>query len=133
MLPLKYLNKCLRTIKNPLINCEMNLDLKWSINCVTVATNVASQVSTPSISDTKIDTPVLTLSIQDNTKFLEQSKSWLKRVINYNKFQSKMTKKTKSIFRLLNWASFTGVNWLFVVSLENETNAQVKKNIIFKL
>ena len=133
MLPLKYLNKCLRTIKNPLINCEMNLDLKWSINCVTVATNVASQVTTLSISDTKIDTPVLTLSIEDNTKFLEQSKSWLKRVINYNKFQSKMTKKTKSIFRLLNWASFTGVNGLFVVSLENETNAQVKKNIIFKL
>ena len=95
MLPLKYLNKFLRTIKNPLINCEMNLDLKWSINCVTVATNVAAQVTTLSISDTKIDTPVVTLSIQDNTKFLEQSKSWLKRVINYNKFQSKMTKKTK--------------------------------------
>ena len=102
MIPLKYLSDFLRTIKNPLISCGINLELKGSINCVKVETNVAAQVKTFSITDTKLDAAVVTLSTQSNAKFLEQSKSGLKRIINLNKFQSKITRKTKSIFRLLN-------------------------------
>ena len=38
----------------PLINCEITLDLNWSENCVIVATNVAAEAATFSITDTKL-------------------------------------------------------------------------------
>ena len=42
-----------------LINCENNLDLNWSENRVIVATNVAAQAATSSITDTKRYVPVV--------------------------------------------------------------------------
>ena len=60
------------------INSEINLDLNWSENCVIVATNVAAEAATFSITDTKLYVPVVTLSIQDNAKLLEQLKSGFK-------------------------------------------------------
>ena len=79
----------------PLINCEINVDLNWSEKCIIVATAVANQGTTSSITNTKHFVPVVTLSTQDNTKLLEQLKSGFKRTIKSNKYQSK-------IFRLLN-------------------------------
>ena len=52
----------------PLINCEVNLILTWSANCVTVSTNVANQDATFTITETKLYVPVVTLSTQDNVK-----------------------------------------------------------------
>ena len=54
----------------PLINFEINLDLKSSKNCIAVATNASAQ-ATFSITDTKLNVPFVTLSTQDNTKLLE--------------------------------------------------------------
>ena len=65
-----------------LTNCEITLDLNWSENCVIVATNLAAQVTTFSITDTKLYVPVVILSTQDNPKLLEQLKSGIKRTIN---------------------------------------------------
>ena len=45
-----------------LIDCEINLDLNWSENCVKVSINVAAQVTKFSITDTKLYVPVETLS-----------------------------------------------------------------------
>ena len=59
----------------PLINCEINLILTWSVNCVIVSTNVANQGATFSKIDTKLYVPVVTLSTQDNIKLLQQLKS----------------------------------------------------------
>ena len=73
----------------PLINCEINLDLNWSENCVIVATNVTAQATRFSLTDRKLYVPVVTLSTQDNAKLLEQLKSGFKRTINWNKHQSK--------------------------------------------
>ena len=42
MVPLKYLNNFWRTLEMPLINCEVNLILTWSANCVIVYTDVAN-------------------------------------------------------------------------------------------
>ena len=61
MVPLKYLSNFWRTFEIPLINCEITLDLNWSENCIIVAANVASQVPTFSITDTKLYVPVVTL------------------------------------------------------------------------
>ena len=39
MLPLKKLSNFWRILEMLLINCKINLDVKWSENCVTVANN----------------------------------------------------------------------------------------------
>ena len=82
MVPLKYLLNFWRTLEMPLINCEINLDLKWSKISVIVATNLAAQVRIFSMTDTKLYVPVVTLSTQDNTKLFKQLKSGFKRKIN---------------------------------------------------
>ena len=38
------------------------------------------------ITDTKLYIPVVTLSTQDNAKLLQQLKSGIKRVVNWNKY-----------------------------------------------
>ena len=43
------------------------------------------------ITDAKLYVPVVTLSIQDMTKLLEQLKSGFKRAISWNKYQSKIS------------------------------------------
>ena len=42
VVPIKYLSNFWRTLEMPLINCEVNLILTWSANCVIVSTNVAN-------------------------------------------------------------------------------------------
>ena len=66
--PLKNLGNFWRTSEMPLINCEVNLILNWSANCVIVSTNVANQNATFTITDTKLYVAVVTLSTQDNAK-----------------------------------------------------------------
>ena len=80
---IKYLSNIWRTTEMPLINCETDLDLSWSKNCILAVTDIANQVITFSI--TKLYVPVVTLSTQDNAKLLEQLKSGFKRTINWNK------------------------------------------------
>ena len=52
MVPLKYLSNFWRTLEMPLINCEINLVLTWSANCVIVSANKANQNSTFAITNT---------------------------------------------------------------------------------
>ena len=53
MVQLKYLDNFQRTLEMPLINCEINFILNWSVNCVIVSTTVANQGSTFAITETK--------------------------------------------------------------------------------
>ena len=46
MVPLKYLSNFWRTLEMPLINCEIELILTWSRDCVIIYTNVDDQVPT---------------------------------------------------------------------------------------
>ena len=89
MVPLKYLSNFWRTLKMPLINCEVNLILTWYASCLIVYNNDANQGATFEITRTKIYVPVVTLSTQDNAKLLTQLKSDFKRTINWNKYLSK--------------------------------------------
>ena len=71
----------------------------------------------------KLYVPVVTLSTQDNAKLLQQLKSGFKRTINWNRYQSEP--KTYAQNRYLNHLinpSFQGVNRLFVLSFENESD-----------
>ena len=89
MVPLKYLSNFWRTLEMPLINCEIELILTWSRDCVIIYTNVDNQVPTFTITETNLYVPVVTLSTQDNAKLLPQLKSGFKRTISWNKYLSK--------------------------------------------
>ena len=69
-----------------LINCEVELFLNWSPNCVIIYTNVANQVPTFTITETNLYVPAVTLSTQDNEKLSPQLKSDFKRKISWNKY-----------------------------------------------
>ena len=71
-----------------LINCEVNLQLKWSDKCFLVAGTAANQVPIFTITDEKLYVPIVTLSTQDNVKLLNQLESGFQRTINWNKYQS---------------------------------------------
>ena len=121
MIPLKYLSTFWRTLEMPLINCEVNLILTWSSTCVLVASNIQAQNATFAITDTNLYIPVVTLSTQENTKFLQQLKSGLKRVINWNKYISKSELLAQNPYlNHLVEPSFQGVNRLFVLAFEND-------------
>ena len=63
----------------PLINCELNLILTWSTNCVMVSTNNANQNATFAITETKLYIPLVTLSTQNDAKLLQQLKEDVKK------------------------------------------------------
>ena len=86
MVPLKYLSHFWRTLEMPLINCEVNIILTWLSACV--ITN-STGAGTFKITDTKLYFPVVNLSIQDNTKLLEQLDLGFERKINWNRYLSK--------------------------------------------
>ena len=124
MVPLKYLSNFWRTLEMPLINCEVNLILTWSSTCVITNSNGAG---TFAITDTKLYVPVVTLSTQENTKFLQQLKSGFKRIIDLNKYLSKpeLLAQNPNLNHLVE-PSFQGINcllfinWLFVLAFEND-------------
>ena len=113
ILPLKYLRNFWRTLEMPLINCEINLVLTWSTNCVIISTNVANQNEKFEITDTKLYVPVVSLSTQDNSNLLQQLKLGFKRVINWNKYLSKpeLLRRNPNL-NLLVEPSFQGINRL---------------------
>ena len=119
MVPLNYLSNFRRTLEMPLINCEVSLILTWSSTCV--ITN-STGAGTFKVSDTKLYVPVVTLSTQDNAKLLQQLKSGFKRVVNWNKYLSKpeLLAQNPNLSHLVE-PSFQGVNRLFVLAFENDT------------
>ena len=104
----------------PLINCEVNLILTWSKDCVITNSEGEGKFA---ITETKLYVPVVTLSTEDNAKLLHQLKSNFNRKITWNKYE--LSRKTFAQTRYLNYLinpSFQGVNILFVLSFENEND-----------
>ena len=70
--------------------------------------------------------PVVTLSTQDSSKLLQQSKSGFKRVVSHNKYLSKpeLLVQNPNLNHLVE-PSFQGVNRLFVLAFENDEQRAV--------
>ena len=126
MVPLKYLSNFCRTLEMPLINCEFNLILTWSSTCV--ITNSAG-AGTFEISETKLYVPAVTLSTKENANLLQQLESGFKRVINWNKYLSKpeLLRRNANLNYLIE-PSFQGVNRLFILAFENDTQRTSHSN-----
>ena len=104
-----------------LINCEINIFLTWSEKSIIVTGDYADREPKFAITETKLYVPVVTLLTVDNEKLLQQSKTGCKITINWNKYQSEPTTKTRNQYlnHLID-PSFQGVNRLFVLSYEND-------------
>ena len=105
----------------PLINCEVELILNWSANCVIIYTNVANQVPTFTIAETNLYALAVTLSTQDNAKLLPQLKSGFKKTITWNKYLAKpeLSAQNANLNNLIE-LGVQGVNRLFVLPFEED-------------
>ena len=93
--------------------------MTWSSTCVFTDSNGAG---TFALADTKLYVPEVTLSIQENNKFLQQLKSGFKRVIDWNKYLSKPESfRRNANLNYLVEPSFQGINRLFVLAFEGDT------------
>ena len=85
VVPLKYLSNFWRSLEMPLINCKVELSLKWYENCILSSAGTAA---TFTITDTKLYVPVVTLKIEDNAKLSKLlSKGLFKRSVYSSKYQ----------------------------------------------
>ena len=89
VIPLKHLSNFWKSLNIPLINCEVELILTWSKNCVLADMTVRAAHSDNraivaplelefQITDIKLYVPVVTLSNENDIKLLEQLKSGFK-------------------------------------------------------
>ena len=140
VIPLKHLSNFWRSLNIPLINCEVELILTWSKNCVLADMTVrAAQGDNPAIvaptglefelTDTKLFVPVVTFSKENDTKLLEQLKTGFKRTIKWNKYRSQMSiQNNNNNLNYLIDPTFTNVNRLFVLSFERIEEDNIKKD-----
>ena len=70
----------------PLINCIVELSLKWYENCMLSSAGTAA---TFTISDTKLYVPVVTLKIEDNAKLSKLLSEGFERSIYWNIYNYK--------------------------------------------
>ena len=61
-----------------LINCEINVYLTWSKECIIITGDYGADKTKIAITDTKRYVPVVTLSAQENEKLLQQLKQVLR-------------------------------------------------------
>ena len=120
MVPLKYLSNFWRTLDMPLINCEIELIIDWSANCVIISTNNANHVPAFTITETNLYVPAAILSTQDNSKLPPQLKNGFKKTITWNKYLIKpeLLAQNANLNHLVE-PRFQGLNRLFVIAFEN--------------
>ena len=97
----------------PLINCKVELSLKWYERCLLTAATTA----TFKITDAKLYVPIVTLSVEDNSKLSKLLNEGFKRSIYWNKYKIIFKNyNNKEYIRERLDASFQGVNRLFVLA-----------------
>ena len=94
------------------------------MRCFIIENPINNQEPTFTITDTKLDISVVTLSVQDNAKLLEHLKSGFQTTINWSKSAPKVTVEQRNQYlNFLIIPNFQVVNRLFVLSFE-ETNGR---------
>ena len=78
----------------PLINCKVELSLKWIENCVLTspavdanANNTGADSATFKITDAKLYVPIVTLSAEDNAKLSKLLSQGFKRTVYWNEYK----------------------------------------------
>ena len=106
----------------PLINCKVEISLKWIERCLLTVANTA----TFKITDAKLYVPIVTLKTEDNTKLSKLLSEGFKRPVYWNKYKVIDNKVVeiaanngeKYIWELLD-SSYQGVKRLLVLVYDN--------------
>ena len=120
--PLKCISNFWRSLERPLINCKVELSLKWYERCLLTAATTATFKKT----DAKLYVPIVTLTIEDNSKLSKLLNKGFKRPIYWNEYKVTPNKiieiaaadDEKYIRELLD-SSCQGVKRLFVLAYNN--------------
>ena len=118
-IPLKYRSNFWRSLDLPLINCEIEHEISWTNGCVWIEQNNNITGMNFLITSTKLYIPVVTLFINDNIKFLENTKQRFKRTIYWKKYRSEITIQPKrNILDYLIDTTFRNINRLYLLSFK---------------
>ena len=79
-----YLSNFWKSLQMPLINCKVELSLKWYEKCLLTAATIA----TFKITDAKLYVSIVTLSIEDNAKLSKLLNEGFKRSIYWNQYKA---------------------------------------------
>ena len=102
----------------PLINCKVELSLKWYERCLLTVANTA----TFKITDAKLYVPIVTLKTEDNAKLSKLLNEGFKRSVYWNKYKIIFKNYNNEYIRERLDASFQGVNELFVLAYASDDN-----------
>ena len=107
----------------PLINCKIELKLKWKKCCALSANgndNDNANNINFTIKDTKLYFPVVTLSAGDNQKLSKLLSKGFERSVYWNEYKTKCeNKNTTNEYRYFLESNFFGFNRLFVLVYSN--------------
>ena len=106
----------------PLINCKVELSLRWYENCTLSSAGTAA---TFTITDTKFYVPVVTLKTEDNTKLSKLLTEGFKRSVYWNEYKVIPEKRYNAYdnIRILIDPSWQGINRLFVLAYLNDNTS----------
>ena len=111
--PLKYLSNFWRSLQMLLINCKVELSIKWYENCI-----LCNLVA-------KVYVPIVTLSAEGNAKLSKLLTEGFKRLFYWNKYKiipNKTYDENDNIRELLD-SSHQGVKRLIVLAYRNQDGA----------
>ena len=137
--PLEHLSKFILNLDTLLINCKIELILKWSKNCVLTSQATRTfkagppalaevpTISVPSdlkfnITDCKLYVPVVALQSEYENKLYEQLKTGFTMTVEWNKYTSQVLinqQATNNLNYLID-PTFNNVGRLFILAFENE-------------
>ena len=104
----------------PLINCKVEVSLKWHQNCLLSSAGTAA---TFAITDAKLYVRVVTLKTGDNAKLSELLSKGFERSVYWNRYKAILIDyAANSYIRERLDASFQGVNKLFVLPYASGNN-----------
>ena len=117
----------------PLINCKVELPLRWIENCVLTSAAVDANVNntgadsaTFKITDAKIYVPVVTLSAEDNAKLSKLLGEGFRRSVYWDKYKvidnavvEIAANNEEKYIRILLDSSYQGVKRLFALAYDN--------------
>ena len=130
--PLKYLSNFWRSLEMPLINCRVELSLRWiGIFVLTTApiganaNATCADSATFKITDAKLYVPVVTLSAEDSARLTKQLDDRFKRPVYWNKYKvidNKIVEiapaNEEGPIRELLDSSYEGVKRLFILAYD---------------
>ena len=121
--PLKDLSNFWRSLEMPLINCKVELSLKWYENCILSSAGTAA---TFAITDAKLYVQIVTLKTKDNAKLSKLLNKGFKSSIYWNKHKIIFKDYNNEYIRERIDASFQGFSRLFVLAYAHGNNVTNK-------